>query len=83
MAFKNENKTMSDTQKRNETAWDERYASLLQTLEEYQEDKENPRKQVVDVDLDELLVHLHCRVLKWLLTLPQVQTAVQVIYRPV
>lgn len=52
----NENKTMSDTQKRNETAWDDRYASLLQTLEEYQEDKENPRKQVVDMDLDELLV---------------------------
>lgn len=29
---------------------------LLQTLEDYQEEKENPRKQVVDVDLEDLCV---------------------------
>lgn len=53
----NENKTLTDTQRRNETSWDEKYTSLLQTLEDYQEEKDNPRKQVVDMDLEELCVH--------------------------
>lgn len=48
---------MSDTQRRNESSWDEKYNSLLQTLEDYQEEKENPRKQVVEMDLEELCVH--------------------------
>ncbi|KAL1852012.1 hypothetical protein Daus18300_012367 [Diaporthe australafricana] len=52
--LKNENKTLSDTQRRNETAWDEKYSALLQTLDDYQEEKDNPRKQVVDMDLEEL-----------------------------
>lgn len=52
--LKNENKTLTDTQRRNETAWDEKYSALLQTLDDYQEEKDNPRKQVVDMDLEEL-----------------------------
>ncbi|ROW08925.1 hypothetical protein VMCG_03006 [Cytospora schulzeri] len=54
--LKNENKTLTDTQRRNETAWDEKYSALLQTLDDYQEEKDNPRKQVVDMDLEELCV---------------------------
>jgi hypothetical protein len=29
---------------------------LLQKLDDYQEEKDNPRKQVVDMEMDELLV---------------------------
>lgn len=50
---------MTDSQRRNETAWDEKYTTLLQTLEDYQEEKENPRKQVVEMDLEELYVCPH------------------------
>lgn len=47
---------MTDTQHRNQTAWDDKFASLLSTLEDYQEEKDNPRKQVIDMDLEELYV---------------------------
>ncbi|PSS00856.1 myosin-like coiled-coil protein-domain-containing protein [Coniella lustricola] len=52
--LKNECKTLTDNQRRNESSWDEKYSQLLQTLEDYQEDKENPRKQVVDMPLEDL-----------------------------
>ncbi|GAO16969.1 hypothetical protein UVI_02044400 [Ustilaginoidea virens] len=35
-------------------AWDEKYATLLSKLEGYQEEKDTPRKQVVDMEVDEL-----------------------------
>ena len=37
-------------------SWDEKYASLLSKLEGYQEEKDTPRKQVVDMEIDELYV---------------------------
>lgn len=52
--MKNENKELQTTQKRNNTAWDEKYAILLAKLEGYQEAKDTPRKQVVDYEIDEL-----------------------------
>lgn len=52
----NENKTLSDRDARNQAAWDEKYTALLQKLDDYQEEKDNPRKQVVDYEVDELLV---------------------------
>ncbi|KAI9149533.1 CAAX prenyl protease [Paramyrothecium foliicola] len=52
--MKNENKELQTTQKRNNTAWDEKYATLLSKLEGYQEEKDTPRKQVVDMEVDEL-----------------------------
>ncbi|POR31032.1 Alpha-taxilin [Tolypocladium paradoxum] len=50
----NENKELQTTQKRNNTAWDEKYAGLLAKLEGYQEEKDTPRKQIVDMEVDEL-----------------------------
>lgn len=52
----NENKTLTDNQVRNQNSWDEKYSALLQKLDDYQEEKDNPRKQVVDIEMDELLV---------------------------
>ncbi|PTB69465.1 hypothetical protein BBK36DRAFT_1134214 [Trichoderma citrinoviride] len=52
--MKNENKELQSTQKRNNTAWDEKFASLLSKLEGYQEEKDTPKKQVVDMEMDEL-----------------------------
>ncbi|KAM0283053.1 hypothetical protein ACHAPQ_006616 [Fusarium lateritium] len=50
----NENKELQTTQKRNNTHWDEKYATLLSKLEGYQEEKDTPKKQVVDMEVDEL-----------------------------
>ncbi|TQV90898.1 alpha-taxilin [Cordyceps javanica] len=52
--MKNENKELQAIQKRNALSWDEKYANLLSKLEGYQEDKDTPRKQVVDMEMEEL-----------------------------
>ncbi|KAK4238488.1 alpha-taxilin [Achaetomium macrosporum] len=52
--LKNENKTLSDTQVRSQNSWDERYSGLLRRMDDYQEEKDNPRKQVVDMEVEEL-----------------------------
>ncbi|KAL2021467.1 hypothetical protein VTK56DRAFT_7100 [Thermocarpiscus australiensis] len=52
--LKNENKTLSDTQVRSQNTWDERYSGILRRMDEYQEEKDNPRKQVVDMEVEEL-----------------------------
>lgn len=52
----NENKTLSDTQVRSQNAWDERYSGLMRRMDDYQEEKDNPRKQVVAMEMDELYV---------------------------
>ncbi|KAL2262589.1 hypothetical protein VTK26DRAFT_854 [Humicola hyalothermophila] len=52
--LKNENKTLSDTQVRSQNTWDERYSGLLRRMDDYQEEKDNPRKQVVDMEIEEL-----------------------------
>ncbi|KAK4156330.1 myosin-like coiled-coil protein-domain-containing protein [Chaetomidium leptoderma] len=54
--LKNENKTLSDTQVRSQNTWDERYSGLLRRMDDYQEEKDNPRKQVVDMEVEELYV---------------------------
>lgn len=56
--LQNENKTLTDNQVRNQNSWDEKYSALLQKLDDYQEEKDNPRKQVVDFEMDELFVPL-------------------------
>lgn len=52
--LKNENKTLSDTQVRSQNTWDERYSGILRRMDDYQEEKDNPRKQVVDMEMEEL-----------------------------
>jgi hypothetical protein len=49
-----ENKTLSDNQVRNQNSWDEKFSTLLQKLDDYQSDKDNPKKQMVDMELEEL-----------------------------
>ncbi|KAI8240625.1 Alpha-taxilin [Colletotrichum sp. SAR 10_99] len=52
--YKNENKTLQDNLKHNSTAYDEKHAALLAKLENIQEEKDHPRKQVVDMSVDTL-----------------------------
>ncbi|CAH0040645.1 unnamed protein product [Clonostachys solani] len=52
--MKNENKELQTTQKRNTVSWDEKYATLLSKLEGYQEEKDTPQRQVVDMEMEEL-----------------------------
>ncbi|KYK57264.1 putative muscle-derived protein [Drechmeria coniospora] len=52
--MKNENKEHQTTLKRFNVNWDEKYAALLAKLEGYQEEKDTPRKHVVDMEVDEL-----------------------------
>ncbi|KAL2136767.1 hypothetical protein VTI74DRAFT_1419 [Chaetomium olivicolor] len=52
--LKNENKTLSDTQVRSQNSWDERYSGLLRRMDDYQVEKDNPRRPVVDIELEEL-----------------------------
>ncbi|KAG8422679.1 hypothetical protein J3459_010140 [Metarhizium acridum] len=52
--MKNENKELQTTQKRNNISWDEKFSTVLSKLEGYQEEKDTPRKQVVDMEVDEL-----------------------------
>lgn len=52
----NENKELQTTQKRTTMAWDEKYATLLGKLEGYQEEKDTPKKEIVDMEMEELYV---------------------------
>ncbi|KAH7358879.1 myosin-like coiled-coil protein-domain-containing protein [Plectosphaerella cucumerina] len=52
--YKNDNKTLQDNLKHNSAAYDDKYAALLGKLEGIQEEKDHPRKQVVDISVDTL-----------------------------
>ncbi|KAF6819144.1 muscle-derived protein (neurite-outgrowth-promoting) [Colletotrichum sojae] len=52
--YKNENKTLQDNLKHTSAAYDEKHAALLAKLEGIQEEKDHPRKQVVDMSVDTL-----------------------------
>lgn len=52
----NDNKTLQDNLKHNSAAYDEKYAALLGKLEGIQEEKDHPKKQVVDMTVDTLWV---------------------------
>lgn len=61
----NENKTLQDNLKHNSSAYDEKHAALLAKLEGIQEEKDHPRKQVVDMSVDTLYVFSHS-LFRWL-----------------
>ncbi|CAI4210294.1 unnamed protein product [Parascedosporium putredinis] len=52
--LKSENKTLSDTLKHSDAAWDEKLATVLSKLDGYQDAKDNPGRPSVDTELDEL-----------------------------
>ena len=54
LAWQNENKTLIDEKTRHQNLWDEKYSIILQQLDEYQDEKDNPRKQVIDMEVEEL-----------------------------
>ena len=53
---KGENKTMQDTEKSNRASWDEKFQQLLWQLQDYQEAKNNPQAQVVNMEVEDLCV---------------------------
>ncbi|KAI2633928.1 myosin-like coiled-coil protein-domain-containing protein [Xylaria nigripes] len=52
--LKNEHRALNDSHDRLKTSSDERLKKVLETLEGYQEEKDNPRKQVVYMKAEEL-----------------------------
>ncbi|KAI5865611.1 myosin-like coiled-coil protein-domain-containing protein [Durotheca rogersii] len=52
--LKNEHRALNDTHDRLKVSSDERFKKVLETLEGYQEEKDNPRKQVVYMKVEEL-----------------------------
>ncbi|KAI0525553.1 myosin-like coiled-coil protein-domain-containing protein [Xylaria bambusicola] len=52
--LKNEHRALNDSHDRLKTSSDERFKKVLETLEGYQEEKDNPRKQVVYMKAEEL-----------------------------
>ncbi|PVH78226.1 hypothetical protein DL98DRAFT_516893 [Cadophora sp. DSE1049] len=52
--LKAENKTMQDAEKENHAAWDEKFKQVLWQLQEYQEAKDYPQAQVVNIEVEEL-----------------------------
>ena len=54
MFYQNEIKESQTNIKRSTASWDEKYAMLLAKLEGYQEEKDTPKRQVVDMEVDEL-----------------------------
>ncbi|KAI1800993.1 myosin-like coiled-coil protein-domain-containing protein [Daldinia bambusicola] len=52
--LKNEHRALNDTHERLKASSDERLKKVLETLEGYQEEKDNPRKQVVYMKAEEL-----------------------------
>ncbi|KAJ1329704.1 Myosin-like coiled-coil protein [Microdochium nivale] len=52
--LKNEHRALNDTHDRLKSSSDDRFRKVLETLEGYQEEKDNPRKQVVYMKAEEL-----------------------------
>ncbi|KAI0166744.1 myosin-like coiled-coil protein-domain-containing protein [Hypoxylon sp. FL1284] len=52
--LKNEHRALNDTHDRLKSSSDERFKKLLDTMEGFQEEKDNPRKQVVYMKAEEL-----------------------------
>jgi len=52
--LKSENKTLQDNEKDNHTAWDTKYKQLLWQLQDYQEAKDHPPSENVDIEVEDL-----------------------------
>ena len=56
MQSQGENKTLQDSEKQNHENWDGKYEDILYTLQDWQHDKDQPKSQVVDINVEDLLV---------------------------
>ncbi|TVY49076.1 Alpha-taxilin [Lachnellula cervina] len=52
--LKSENRDLKDSDKSNHDAWDDKFHHLLWQLQEYQEAKDHPQAQVVNIEVEEL-----------------------------
>ncbi|KAG0645337.1 Alpha-taxilin [Hyphodiscus hymeniophilus] len=52
--LKGENKTLQDSEKTNHAAWDDKFKQLLWQLQDYQDTKDHPQAQVVNIEIEEL-----------------------------
>lgn len=52
----NENKTLQDAEKDNHAAWDKKFTQLLWQLQDYQEAKDHPQAQIINVEIEDLFV---------------------------
>jgi len=52
--LKSENKTLQDAEKSNHEDWDTKYEQMLWQLQDYQEEKDNPPAQFVDMGVEDL-----------------------------
>lgn len=52
--LKAENKSLQDAEKDNHAAWDEKFKQVLWQLQDYQEAKDHPQAQVVNIEVEEL-----------------------------
>jgi hypothetical protein len=50
---------MQDTEKANRAAWDDKFQQVLWQLQDYQDAKDHPQAQVVNIEVEELYVTFH------------------------
>jgi hypothetical protein len=50
---------MQDTEKANRISWDDKFQQLLWQLQDYQEAKDHPQAQVVNMEVEDLWVAPH------------------------
>lgn len=71
---------MQDTDKSNRASWDDKFQQLLWQLQDYQEAKDNPQAQVVNMEVEELCVHNPSTSIYVLISHTQFQTTLQIPY---
>ncbi|RFU34636.1 hypothetical protein B7463_g1721, partial [Scytalidium lignicola] len=52
--LKSENKTLLDAEKENHEAWDIKYEEMLWQVQDFQQEKDHPQTQVVNMEVEEL-----------------------------
>jgi hypothetical protein len=50
---------MQDTEKANRISWDDKFQQMLWQLQDYQEAKDHPQAQVVNMEVEDLCVAPH------------------------
>lgn len=51
-----ENKTFQDAAKKDHADWDQKWEQMLWEFQDYQEEKDHPQAQVVNMEVEELCV---------------------------
>jgi hypothetical protein len=78
-----ENKALQDAEKQSREAWETKYQDMFWQLQDFQEQKDHPQAQVVNMEVEELYDALPFTYLLPLTYLLQFQTTLQIATRPV